>query len=88
MRATNNGTYFENLDGLRFLCFLSVFLYHSFDTAYDYIRESRIHCFIRREMFVNANLGVNFFFVLSGFLITFLIIQEKEQNGRISVSAS
>ena len=37
-------------------------------------------------MFVNANLGVNFFFVLSGFLITFLIIREKEQNGRISIT--
>lgn len=86
LRETKNGTYFENLDGLRFFCFLSIFFYHSFDTEFDYIRESRIHYFIRHEIFVNANLGVNFFFVLSGFLITYLIIREKEQNGRINIT--
>ena len=36
-------------------------------------------------MFANGNLGVNFFFVISGFLITFLLIKEKEQNGQINL---
>jgi peptidoglycan/LPS O-acetylase OafA/YrhL len=37
-------------------------------------------------LFQNGNLGVNFFFVLSGFLITFLLVKEKEITGRIQVN--
>lgn len=78
-------TYFENLDGLRFFCFLSVFFYHSFDTPFSYIRNSEVHQFVRGGVFEHANLGVNFFFVLSGFLITYLLIEEKRVNGQINL---
>ncbi len=37
-------------------------------------------------LFQNGNVGVNIFFVLSGFLITFLLIKEKELKGTISLS--
>lgn len=77
--------YFENLDGLRFLCFLSVFFFHSFHTEYDYISNSQVYNFIAKDIFGNGNLGVNFFFVLSGFLITYLLIQEKKLNGQINL---
>lgn len=77
--------YFENLDGLRFLCFLSVFFFHSFHTDFDYIKTTDIYHFIKRDIFGNGNLGVNFFFVLSGFLITFLLIEEKKLNGQIDI---
>lgn len=77
--------YFENLDGLRFLCFLSVFFFHSFHTDFDYIKSTNIYHFIERDVFGNGNLGVNFFFVLSGFLITYLLIEEKKINGQIDV---
>jgi peptidoglycan/LPS O-acetylase OafA/YrhL len=77
--------YFENLDGLRFICFLSVFLFHSFHTDYDSIRNSQGYAFVKWELFGNGNLGVNFFFVLSGFLITFLLISEREFYGRIDI---
>lgn len=73
--------YFENLDGLRFLCFLSVFLFHSFHTEYDSIKQDSIYQFVVKGLFENGNLGVNFFFVLSGFLITYLLIEEKRQHG-------
>ena len=79
-------TYFENLNGLRFLCFLSVFFYHCFDTEFNQISTSHIYRFVKYGMFSNANLGVNFFFVLSGFLITFLITKEKKLNGTISIT--
>jgi peptidoglycan/LPS O-acetylase OafA/YrhL len=77
--------YFENLDGLRFLCFLSVFFYHSFYTDFDYIKEASTYQLITKEIFVNGNIGVNFFFVLSGFLITFLLVEEKKLNGQIDI---
>ena len=77
--------FFENLDGLRFFCFLSVFLFHSFHTEFDYIKDDTIYLFIKKFLFANGNLGVNFFFVISGFLITFLLIKEKEQNGQINL---
>lgn len=77
--------HFENLDGLRFLCFLSVFFYHSFYTDVPDILANPVYRFITRHIFGNGNLGVNFFFVLSGFLITYLLIEEKRLNGRIDV---
>ena len=77
--------YFENLDGLRFFSFLSVFLFHSFHTEYDYISDASMYSFVSRDIFGNGNLGVNFFFVLSGFLITYLLIEEKKLNGQINI---
>ena len=46
--------YFENLDGLRFFCILSVFLYHSFYTenqaiihsSFYHYKYNHIHCLI------------------------------------------
>jgi len=77
--------FFPNLDGLRFFCFLSVFLYHSFYSEYSYIKNDTIYKFVEKDLFGNGNLGVNFFFVLSGFLITFLLIKEKEFENKINI---
>ena len=66
--------HFHTFDALRFLAFLKVFLYHipvvGFP-AFDFVRA-------------NAIIAVRFFFVLSGFLITYLILSEKEQTGRLA----
>jgi peptidoglycan/LPS O-acetylase OafA/YrhL len=78
-------TYFPNLDGLRFFSFLAVFFYHSFHTEYQSISSSDTYVFFKSFIFGNGNLGVNFFFVLSGFLITYLLMREKEITGRISL---
>jgi len=77
--------YFENLDGLRFICFLLVFFFHSFHTEYNFIKSNYIYEFITDFIFENGNLGVNIFFVLSGFLITFLLILEKRNSGHINI---
>lgn len=79
-----NKIYYKNLQGLRFLCFLSVFFYHSFCTNYNNIKNSNTYLFVIR-FFENGNLGVNVFFVLSGFLITSLLIEEKKHNSKISI---
>lgn len=80
-------TYFENLDGWRFLCFLSVFFFHSFHTEFQYIKDNPTYTFVKKDVFGNGNLGVNFFFVLSGFLITYLIILELKKYNKIDVVA-
>lgn len=82
----NKSTYFENLDGLRTVAFLLVFLQHSFlswtsrltptqrpsNPFFDFIAGS-------------GGLGVSVFFVLSGFLITYLLLHEKEVKGSINI---
>jgi peptidoglycan/LPS O-acetylase OafA/YrhL len=77
--------FFPNLDGLRFFCFLSVFFFHSFHTDFQYIKENELYHFIKKDIFGNGNIGVNFFFVLSGFLISFLLLKEKEINRKIDI---
>lgn len=84
---SNRKVFFQNLDGLRFLCFLSVFFYHSFATDYSVVRDTELYRFVKHFIAGNGNLGVNFFFVLSGFLITYLLLLEKQQYGRINIGA-
>ena len=71
-------------NGLRFICFFVVFLFHCYKTIFQNIRHDSGYHYIE-SLFQNGTLGVNFFFVLSGFLITYLLIREKEYKGTISV---
>jgi peptidoglycan/LPS O-acetylase OafA/YrhL len=78
--------FFPNLDGLRFVSFFVVFLYHSLLSILSYLKDASPRVYTVVEfLFRHGNLGVNFFFVLSGFLITYLLIKEKEFTGRIHV---
>lgn len=62
--------HFHTFDSLRFLSFLLVFLHHSLVPE-----ENFLHYFSRA-----GGIGVSFFFVLSGFLITYILILEKLNN--------
>jgi peptidoglycan/LPS O-acetylase OafA/YrhL len=78
--------FFPNLDGLRFFSFFAVFLYHTYLTFFNNVSNTHPGAFKAVSfLFENGNMGVNFFFVLSGFLITFLLIKEKEFKGTIHV---
>jgi peptidoglycan/LPS O-acetylase OafA/YrhL len=85
MHQNNRPIFFPNLDGLRFFCFLSVFFYHSFATQYEDVRTNGVYKLIKYDLFNNGNLGVNFFFVLSGFLITYLLLTEKSQSQNVHI---
>ncbi|WP_070138282.1 acyltransferase family protein [Crocinitomix algicola] len=78
-----NSVYFQNLDAGRFIAAFSVFLLHfsnDLKGLFPKINESII--FKGFYLFTSkGSLGVNFFFVLSGFLITFLILKEKSDTG-------
>lgn len=77
--------YFKNLDGLRFVAFIIIFFHHSGFTELTYIRENWIY-----QAFRNLNghgeLALSFFFVLSGFLITYLLLNEQQMKGKIRLS--
>ncbi|MFM7078490.1 MAG: acyltransferase family protein [Bacteroidota bacterium] len=65
--------YFPNLDGLRFIGFLIVFFSHG------YIGTTGLFT----EYNYQAAAGLDLFFVMSAFLITFRLIKEHELHGRI-----
>ncbi|HWC54325.1 MAG TPA: acyltransferase, partial [Chitinophagaceae bacterium] len=77
--------YFQNLDGLRFILAMVVFFGHS--RLGEVLKDvSSIDFFDRIINIGSAGyLAVSFFFTLSGFLITYLIIEEKENTGNFSL---
>jgi peptidoglycan/LPS O-acetylase OafA/YrhL len=79
--------FFPNLDGLRFFSFLIVFLSHILFTKNDHIKEESWFRFFKGRIFYEGDLGVSFFFVLSGFLITYLLVKEKEFTGNVHISS-
>lgn len=68
--------HFGSLDGLRFLCIAAVIWHHA-----PVFTEMASPPLILRRGF----LGVDMFFVLSGFLITTLLLREEARNGRYSL---
>jgi len=77
-------TYFPDLDGWRFVAFLAVFYHHSFATTFDHISQSSTYQILKSTT-RNGELGVDFFFVLSGFLIIYLLIIERYSTNKINI---
>lgn len=65
---------FGNLDGLRFICIFAVLFHHNANLDNP-----------GAEILGRGFLGVDFFFILSGFLITTLLLREADATGRISM---
>jgi peptidoglycan/LPS O-acetylase OafA/YrhL len=80
--------FFPNLDALRFFAFIVVYLRHGFG---DVISGIDLHHYglnlLKDGLFNSGDVGVAFFFVLSGFLITYLVLKEIEVTGRLDVAA-
>lgn len=79
--------YFENLNGLRAIGALSVFVFHAFllgnEIWGDFYQSKYFQ--IAVQVFSKGNYGVSLFFVLSGFLITYLLLHEAKSKGAIGV---
>jgi len=71
--------YFEHLDGTRFFAFFLVFLVHCFVSVDSKIGDSPLYQSVE-GFFKVGFLGVDYFFVLSGFLISWVILNEKEKT--------
>ena len=72
--------YFKNLDGLRFLAAFAVIIGHSQSLIFD--KGVRVFSPFANKL---ANFGVDFFFVLSGFLISYLLLREIDKTGKINI---
>src|SRR5580704_10177801 len=79
--------YRPELDALRFFAFLAVFLFH-FNRPVDlYVQHGipRVVALTATSLIQGGVFGVDLFFVLSAYLITELLIREKEVCGSLDV---
>lgn len=74
--AYRNTVHFGSLNGLRFLCILAVLWHHG--GVWTQIGA-------QTGILARGFLGVDIFFVLSGFLITTLLLREEDRNGHYSL---
>ncbi len=84
MKGENTAIYFPGLNGLRALAALSVLWGHTFQDTFGIWREKSGNIIQTNTHGLFAD-GVTLFFVISGFLITFLLLKELEKSGTINV---
>lgn len=82
--TTMKKVYFHNLDSLRLLAFFAVFISHA-ALFLGYENQSLWFTNFKTYVLANGDMGVSFFFVLSGFLITYLLLKEQDERGQISL---
>lgn len=83
---TKSVTYFKNLDAIRFFAAMMVFLSHSLSDSYSLLHIEGSMLMSVLKLASTGGIGVSIFFVLSGFLITYLLISEHEQTGEIALA--
>jgi len=92
----NKEIYFPQLDIVRFIAALMIIILHSYETWCGWFGELPFFSIGKDkgvkiigkyvENFIeNFRLGVDIFFLISGFLITYLLLKEKGETGTISI---
>jgi peptidoglycan/LPS O-acetylase OafA/YrhL len=76
--------YFPNLNSLRFLAALLVIVHH-IEQYKEILGLPNV--FHNHTIQLMSKIGVSLFFVLSGFLITYLLLVEQKENGSIQVKS-
>lgn len=76
--------YFENLDALRFIAFLFIFLGHALDTDSEAVRQSAAYGWVRHYVYIFGTTGFSFAFVLSSYVNTWVILEERSRAGTFS----
>ncbi|MFN8166888.1 MAG: acyltransferase [Bacteroidia bacterium] len=77
-----NKVYFPNLNGLRFIAAFLVLVHHNERIR---LRFAWTNHWDNPFIIIIGKLGVILFFVLSGFLITYILLREEKESGTISV---
>ena len=72
------------LDGLRAYSITTVVVLHCSNVV-PWLNTRQ--AFLFNVLFGNGEMGVHIFFILSGFLITTILLQEWDRSGRISIRA-
>lgn len=79
---SDNKVYFKNLNGLRFIAALIVIVGHQEQIKKYYLG---LEPFLLVRNPDAGQLGVIMFFVLSGFLISYLLLEEEAKSRTISI---
>lgn len=77
--------YFENLDTMRFIAATMVFLGHGIKPSFEYLKLENPYLIKILYIVCNGGIGVSIFFVLSGFLITYLLLDELTRTSTINI---
>ena len=71
--------HFKGLNALRFFAALFIIIYHTTGGFHDTMSPTY------KLFFQNLVIGVDFFFLISGFLIIYLLLVEKQNTGSIHI---
>ncbi|MGO9465336.1 MAG: acyltransferase family protein [Isosphaeraceae bacterium] len=82
---TGERVYFPELDGLRFVAFMMVYLFHG--GVPQGLLARLVGSKVAAAFRDNGGYGVQLFFILSGYLITALLLREEARYGRIALRA-
>jgi peptidoglycan/LPS O-acetylase OafA/YrhL len=73
--------FFKNLDALRFIAFLFIFLGHALDTDSNAILNSDVYAWVKNYVYIFGKTGFSFAFVLSSYINTWVILEERKVAG-------